>query len=99
MDVKSFFGWKKKQYLVLNDGMLFLFLSKGGMRLSKLPLVGSTVTWAKVANSQRFAFEVRTESGTTALISSLVESEARQWMDAISAHQRHIDAALAAIVA
>lgn len=99
MDVKSMIGWKKKQYVVLNDGFLFLFLTKSGPRLSKLPLVGSSVTWASTRNAARYAFEVRTESGTTALISSLVEGEARAWMDAISAHQRHIDAALAAIVA
>jgi hypothetical protein len=40
MDVKTLIGWKKKQYLVLVDGMLFLFLYQGGPRLNKIALYG-----------------------------------------------------------
>jgi len=84
-------GWNET-YLILRDGMLFVFDKRGGKLKSKLPLYGCTCQDVKVKDHDRYAFELTSpESGKSIVLSTLDEIEHKLWLNAIIKQQLLID--------
>jgi len=75
-------SWKEV-YLILRDGMLFIFDKKGGSRKGRIPLYDCTLEPIPTT-ADRFAFELASpDSGKKVILSCLDEIECQIWLNSI----------------
>jgi len=94
MERKGALNSWKEVYLILRDGMLFLFDKKGGSRKTRMPLYDCTLEPIET-NADRYAFELASpETGKKLVLSCLDEIECQMWLNSILKQKLLIEEAI-----
>jgi len=95
LDVKSWFGWNE-YYVILRDGILYIFTAKGGSRKYKIPLYNSHMEPLDSLEDGRYGFKLLSPDGeiTEIQLSCSDEIANHQWMNGLLKQKLMIEEAI-----